>query len=106
MLVRKGGRKAEEGERHWFLFKERDEFARPGESITEEMPLSVTTGRDLDEIAAQSDRVWGPSGESPQKGRKKAQEPGDRRRLRASNATSAAAKRRPRRTLRPKTWRG
>jgi bifunctional non-homologous end joining protein LigD len=66
MLVRKGGRRAEEGERHWFLFKERDEFARPGESITEEMPLSVTTGRDLDEIAAQSDRVWGPSGEIPQ----------------------------------------
>ena len=30
MLVRKGGRKGEEGERHWFLFKERDEFARPG----------------------------------------------------------------------------
>ena len=69
MLVRKGGRRAEEGERHWFLFKERDEFARPGESITEEMPLSVTTGRDLDEIAAQSDRVWGPAGEIPQKQR-------------------------------------
>ena len=68
MLVRKGGRKAEEGERHWFLFKERDEFARPGESITEEMPLSVTTGRDLDEIAAQSDRVWGPGGEVAQDG--------------------------------------
>ncbi len=48
MLVRKGGRKAEAGERRWFLFKERDEFARPGESITEEMPLSVSTGRDLE----------------------------------------------------------
>jgi bifunctional non-homologous end joining protein LigD len=70
MLVRKGGRKAEPGERHWFLFKERDEFARPGESITEEMPLSVTTGRNLDEIAEQSDRVWGPSGEVAQNGRK------------------------------------
>jgi bifunctional non-homologous end joining protein LigD len=30
MLLRKGGRRAEEGERHWFLFKERNEFARPG----------------------------------------------------------------------------
>jgi bifunctional non-homologous end joining protein LigD len=43
MLVRKGGRAAPE-ERHWFLFKERDEFARRGKSITEKMPLSVTTG--------------------------------------------------------------
>lgn len=59
MLVRKGGPKSEEGERHWFLFKERDEFARTGKPITEEMPLSVATGRDLDEIAAQADRVWG-----------------------------------------------
>ena len=63
MLVRKGGRKAAPDERAWFLFKERDEFARPGESITEESPLSVTTGRDLAEIAAESDRVWGPGGE-------------------------------------------
>ena len=30
------------------------------------MPASVSTGRDLDEIAAQSDRVWGPHGEIPQ----------------------------------------
>ncbi len=70
MLVRKGGRKAEEGERAWFLFKERDKFARPGKSVTEEMPLSVSTGRDLDEIAAQSDRVWGPDGEVRQNKRK------------------------------------
>lgn len=70
MLIRKGGQHAEEGERHWFLFKERDEFARPGESITEEMPLSVATGRDLDQIAAESDRVWGPEGEVRQGDRK------------------------------------
>ena len=90
MLVRKGGRKAEEGERHWFLFKERDEFARPGESITEEMPLSVTTGRDLDEIAAQSDRVWGPRGEvrqeRPQHDRKGRDRRGDRRKQRSADA--------------------
>ena len=72
MLVRKGGRKAEKGERAWFLFKERDEFARPGESVTEDMPLSVTTGRDLDQIAAESDRIWGPGGEVRQNNRKKA----------------------------------
>ncbi len=72
MIVRKGGRRAEPGERAWFLFKERDDFARPGESVTEEMPLSVTTGRDLDEIAALSDRVWGPKGEIENNARKAA----------------------------------
>ena len=75
MLVRKGGRSAEPDERAWFLFKERDEFARPGESITEEMPLSVSTGRDLAEIAAESDRVWGPGGEVRKKGRRTARTP-------------------------------
>ncbi|MGD9644709.1 MAG: non-homologous end-joining DNA ligase [Pirellulales bacterium] len=63
MLVRRGGRRSEPGERTWFLFKERDEFARDDESITETMPLSVSTGRDLDEIAEQADRIWGPDGE-------------------------------------------
>ncbi len=64
MLVRRGGRNSESGERHWFLFKERDEFARKGESITEDEPLSVTSGRDLDEIASRSRRVWGSDGET------------------------------------------
>ncbi len=86
MLVRKGGRKAEAGERAWFLFKERDAFARPGESITEEMPLSVATGRDLDEIAAESDRVWGPHGELPPHNRQ----------ARGKTATAATATRRNR----------
>jgi bifunctional non-homologous end joining protein LigD len=53
MLVRKGGKNAPVDERAWFLFKERDEFAGPGQSITEEMPLSVKTGRDLNDIATQ-----------------------------------------------------
>ncbi len=86
MLVRKGGRKSEADERAWFFFKERDEFARPGESITEEMPLSVATGRDLDEIAAQSDRVWGPGGEVPKNNHKTA-------RKRAIARTSPGVKR-------------
>ncbi len=63
MLVRRGGKRADESERHWFLFKERDEFARTDSDITTEAPLSVTTRRDLDEIATQADRVWGPNGE-------------------------------------------
>ncbi|HVX13653.1 MAG TPA: DNA ligase D [Pirellulales bacterium] len=61
-LVRRGGRGASD-ERSWFLFKARDEFASDGADITAEEPLSVTTGRDLDEIAEEADRVWGPKGE-------------------------------------------
>lgn len=63
MLVRKGGRSASPDERHWFLFKERDEYAGEKRPITEKLPLSVATGRDLDQIAAEADRVWGRHGE-------------------------------------------
>jgi bifunctional non-homologous end joining protein LigD len=63
MLVRKGGKHSEPDERHWFLFKERDDFAEPDTDITQTEPLSVTTGRDLEEIAANADRAWGPDGE-------------------------------------------
>jgi bifunctional non-homologous end joining protein LigD len=60
MLVRKGGAKGAEDEKNWFLFKERDEYARPGgEDILEELPLSASSGRSMDEIAIQQDRVWG-----------------------------------------------
>lgn len=62
MLVRKGGSRTDnQTEKTWFLIKERDDYARSSEQgdILEEEPLSVTTGRDLDEIAADQDRVWG-----------------------------------------------
>ena len=52
MLVRRDDKRANESERHWLLFNERDEFARPDSAITAEAQLSVATGRDLDEIAA------------------------------------------------------
>jgi len=47
--------------RQWFLFKLKDEAARESGKIeiTEESPLSVATGRDLDGIASDRDRVWG-----------------------------------------------
>ena len=62
MLVRKGGKRAPE-EKNWFLFKEKDEYAKPGSDIAKSGPLSVVSGRDLDEIASDADRVWGPKGE-------------------------------------------
>ncbi|HWA98059.1 MAG TPA: DNA ligase D [Pirellulales bacterium] len=59
MLVRKGGAKNSD-ERAWFLFKERDDEARPADEydVTVEEPDSVKTGRDLEGIATRSRSVW------------------------------------------------
>ncbi len=48
------------GENSWLLFKEADEFARLGPQalIGEDRPDSVVTGRTLQQIAADADRVW------------------------------------------------
>ncbi|MGH8798858.1 MAG: non-homologous end-joining DNA ligase, partial [Casimicrobiaceae bacterium] len=48
------------GENSWLLFKEADEFARLGPQalIGEDRPDSVATGRSLEQIAADADRVW------------------------------------------------
>jgi bifunctional non-homologous end joining protein LigD len=64
MLVRRGGKRADKSERHWFLFKERDEFAQPGSDITADAPLSVTSGRSLDEVATET------AGDRPRRPRK------------------------------------
>jgi bifunctional non-homologous end joining protein LigD len=47
-------------DRSWLLVKDRDAHARPEAewSVTDAHPESVATGRDLDAIAAASDRVW------------------------------------------------
>ena len=71
MLVRKGGKHGAADERHWFLFKERDQYARAKGPVVESKPLSVVSGRDLDEIAKEADRVWGPGGEVSHDGRAK-----------------------------------
>jgi bifunctional non-homologous end joining protein LigD len=48
------------GDKSWLLFKEADDFARLGPQalIAEDHPDSVVTGRSLEQIAAQADRVW------------------------------------------------
>lgn len=53
----------------WLLFKERDSEARSSskKDILVESPLSVVSGRDLDEIAASKDRVWSSDGKSGRK---------------------------------------
>ena len=59
MLVRSHGGKYD-ADKAWFLIKERDEFAKPESAgaIVEEEPNSVASGRSLEEIAADPDRVW------------------------------------------------
>lgn len=90
MLVRRGGKDSDD--RNWFLIKERDSAARSlseGDPLAEQ-PLSVATGRDLDEIAAQKDRVWGSSN-----GKSHSAKPAKRQ------AAPAKAKRSRRVTVRP-----
>ena len=60
MLVRRSAPSPRGKGNEWFLIKERDEAARPSEEfdVTQELPLSVTSGRNLEEIAAAKDRVW------------------------------------------------
>jgi bifunctional non-homologous end joining protein LigD len=59
MLV-KSSRSASGKGNEWLLFKERDEEAQPATDgdIVVDQPLSVTTGRDLDQIASDQDHVW------------------------------------------------
>src|SRR5690349_16043894 len=77
MLVRTGGRSSERDARHWLLFKERDDQARAADrgDILDEEPLSVWTGRDLDEIAADRDWVWDSNKRSSRKPRRKTARP-------------------------------
>jgi bifunctional non-homologous end joining protein LigD len=74
-LVRTGD--GDGGKEAWLLFKRSDEAARrgSGDALLDERPLSVVTGRSLDEIAADRARVWrsgeaegGPEARSPEAG--------------------------------------
>ncbi|HXV26389.1 MAG TPA: DNA ligase D [Alphaproteobacteria bacterium] len=56
-LIRMGG-KSGAGGKNWLLIKERDEFANSAFSVVDELPQSVATGRDLDQIAEEKDRIW------------------------------------------------
>jgi bifunctional non-homologous end joining protein LigD len=59
-LVRIKGKDPREEGKTWLLIKERDELVRSSKvySITDDRPESVSTGRTLEQIAADRDRVW------------------------------------------------
>jgi bifunctional non-homologous end joining protein LigD len=56
VLVQMKGRAANQ----WLLIKRQDRWARPSEEgeIVDQRPLSVLTDRNLEQIAADHDRVW------------------------------------------------
>jgi bifunctional non-homologous end joining protein LigD len=54
-LVRTG---KERGKEQWLLFKGKDEAARVGSDIVAERPESVVTGRTIEQVAEDKDRVW------------------------------------------------
>ncbi|HYO25049.1 MAG TPA: DNA ligase D [Lacipirellulaceae bacterium] len=58
-LVRMGGRAGEDG-KNWLLIKHNDDAAKPLKKydVLRREPLSVLSGRDLPEIAADADAVW------------------------------------------------
>jgi bifunctional non-homologous end joining protein LigD len=51
-------RRDEGSKQSWLLIKERDEAARVGSHVTEELTQSVASGRELEDIAKDKDRVW------------------------------------------------
>ena len=62
-LVRMGGKAAPKrpgDHENWLLIKERDEAAMPGSdaALVDDQPLSVASGRSIEAIAADRDRVW------------------------------------------------
>jgi len=60
MLVRLKDRGGESGQKNWLLFKERDDEARAGDDakVAEHEPLSIRSGRTMEQIAADGDRLW------------------------------------------------
>jgi bifunctional non-homologous end joining protein LigD len=51
-------RRGESGRAQWLLIKHRDEHADRAYDVTAEEMTSVVTGRTMEEIAANNDRVW------------------------------------------------
>ncbi len=73
VLVRMGGKYANEAKPNWLLIKEHDgeEHSPDATPITEEEPNSVASGRDMEEIARARDAVWNSNADPPGNGLKR-----------------------------------
>ena len=106
-LVRIRGRDNERRD-NWLLIKGKDDEARGprDENILEEKPLSVTTGRSIEEIAAGQGgkkRVWHSNRSSEPKSAKSEDRASFTQRIRDIAATRPAAKRAAKLSARPRT---
>jgi bifunctional non-homologous end joining protein LigD len=70
-LVQMHGKAGDDG-KNWLLIKHRDEEAKPRVDVLKREPRSVISGRDLDEIAADADRVWSSNRKTDKKSSKAA----------------------------------
>jgi bifunctional non-homologous end joining protein LigD len=71
-LVRMGGSAGEDG-KNWLLIKHRDDEARPAAKldVLKRKPRSVLSGREMDQIAEDADRVWSSNRQAARKPAKK-----------------------------------
>ncbi len=60
VLVRMRKKDGEE-DKNWLLIKEKDEYVRTESGFLDEEPLSAVSGRSMEEIAADRERVWSAS---------------------------------------------
>jgi bifunctional non-homologous end joining protein LigD len=93
-LVRMGRRSGDD-RNNWLLIKHRDEFARPAakSDILTRKPRSVVTGRTMEQIASDADRVWSSNGKAAAKSRarKTATKPAARSRGQSYNGAISKA---------------
>ena len=51
-------KRGDRGKNEWLLIKHKDDYARPGSDVAGEFVTSVDTDRTMEQIAAESGRVW------------------------------------------------
>ena len=86
VLVRMGGKAAQEAKPNWLLIKEHDEYEQTAadQPVVDRLPNSVITKRDLDAIARDEDHVW-------QSNRPEADAPANKAAARKAAVKAAAA---------------
>jgi bifunctional non-homologous end joining protein LigD len=83
----------DDGKPHWLLTKSDDDQAAPGFDVTAAVDASVATGRTMEEIAAEGDRVWRSNASSGARAARAV--PGSRRAVASPVSRSSAARREP-----------
>lgn len=85
-LVRMGN-KSDDNSRNWLLVKEKDDEADRDANVTEDEPLSVLSGRTVEEISKDRDRTW--QGNGAAKATRPSKNSGGRKARRAKSTKGA-----------------